>query len=139
MENCKEEMIPVTIYKSTVNEYLNFLDEGDPFFETPDSMIEVMFPRHLVEEWFESDPYNADYPFETWYKDESTADDTTDLYQYAIDHGFHPDIPKLHKYEVQLSATYMVWSSDEDSAVASAEAQHSIGDYYIYVDGKAYN
>lgn len=134
-----DEMIPVTIYKSTVNEYLDLLDEGDPFFETPDSMMEVMFPRTLVEEWFNSDPYNAGYSFETWYKDESTADDTIDLYQYAIDHGFHPDVPKLRAYEVQLSATYMVWSTDEDGAVSSAEAQHSIGDYYIYVDGKAYN
>lgn len=142
MENCKEEMLEVTIYKSTVTPYMSMygMDFDDPFFDTPDNMMEVEFPRSIVEAWYNRCPEGFDgEDFDDWFFNESTADDTDGLYDFAVEHGFTPDIPKPRKYEVQLTATYEVWSFDKDSAVDAAERQHNIGDYWIYVDGKSYS
>ena len=137
MENCTE-MIEVTIYKSSVTPYMSKydMDFDDPFFDTPDNMMEIEFPRSIVEAWYSE--WADDTDFDNWLNNESTADDTETLFLYATDHGFHPDIPMPRKYEVELTATYEVWAFDKDSAVDAAEREHNIGDYYVYVDGKMY-
>lgn len=142
MENSKDEMIDVTIYKSSVTPYTTAydMDYDDPFFDTPDNLMELAFPRSIVEAWYNMDPdsFNGE-DFDDWINNESTADDTDGLYDFAVEHGFTPDIPKPRKYEVQLTATYEVWAFDRDSAVEAAERKHDIGEYWIYVDGKSYS
>lgn len=138
MENCKDEMLTVTIYKTSVPEYTSRMDLDDPFFDTPDNMMEVDFPRSIVEEWY-NEHFDDSVDFDDWFFNESTADETETLYLYATEHGFKPDIPKPRKYEVQLTATYEVWAFDVDAAADAAERQHSIGDYWVYVDGKLWS
>lgn len=139
MKNCTDEMLEVTIYKDTISDYFTKydMDSDDPFFEFPDSMIELEFPRSLVEEWFRQ--LCDDMDFDDWYENESTADDTITLYDYAVEHGFKPDFPKPQKFEVQFSATYEVWAFDRDNAVEIANRQFSSTDMYAYVDGKSWS
>lgn len=142
MENCKDEMLEVTIYKSSVTPYMSKydMDFDDPFFDTPDNMMEIEFPRSIVEAWYNECPEEfKGEDFDDWFFNESTADDTEGLYDFAVDRGFTPDIPTPTKYTVELIATYGVWAFDKGSAVAAAESKHSIGEYWIYVDGKSYS
>jgi hypothetical protein len=142
MENRKDEMLEVTIYKSTVTPYMSKydMDFNDPFFDTPDNMMEVEFPRSIVEAWYnQCREFFDGEDFDDWLRNEYTADDTDGLYDFAVERGFTPDIPKPRKFEVQLTATYEVWAFDKDSAVEVAERKHNIGDYWIYVDGKSYS
>ena len=141
MENCTE-MLEVTVYKSSVTPYTTKydMDYDDPFFDTPDNMIEIEFPRSIVEAWYNLDPDSfSGKDFDDWFFNESTADDTDGLYDFAVEHGFTPDIPKPHKYEVQLTVTYEVWAFDRDGAAQAAERKHDLGEYWIYVDGKSYS
>lgn len=139
MKNYTDEMLEVCIYKDTITDYFTKydMDSDDPFFDTPDNLIELEFPRSLVEEWFSQ--LCDDMDFDDWYENESTADDTITLYDYAVEHGFKPDFPKPRKFEVQLSATYEVWAFDRDNAVEIAERQFSRTDLYTYVDGKCWS
>ena len=138
MKNYTDEMLEVCIYKDTITDYFTKydMDSDDPFFDTPDNLIELEFPRSLVEEWFSQ--LCDDMDFDDWYENESTADDTITLYDYAVEHGFKPDFPKPRKFEVQLSATYEVWAFDRDNATEIAERQFSRTDLYTYVDGKCW-
>lgn len=140
MENCTDEMLEVTIYKDTVTPYMSVydMDEDDPFFD--DNLIEIEFPRSIVEAWYNQCPEDfSGEDFDDWFNNESTADETCGLYDFAVEHGFTPDIPKPHKYEVQLTATYEVWAFDRDGAADAAERKHDLGEYWIYVDGKPYS
>lgn len=135
MENC---MVEVTIYKTSVPYYTEHLDVSNSFFD--ENMMEVEFPRSIVEDWY--DQYPEDFEgdsFDDWFSNYYTADDTDGLFQFAVDRGFHPQIPKLTKYTVELTATYEVYAFDEQSAADEAERQHDIGDYYVYVNGKSFS
>lgn len=140
MKTCADDMLMVTVYKSTVPEYRK-LDWDDPFFNAPDNMMEVEIPRNIVEMWYNGIADDVDgVDFDDWFFNESTADDTDGLVQFAIDHGFRPDVPKPRKYSVELSATYEIWAFDEDTAADMAQRQHfRYNDYGIYVDGKCYS
>lgn len=132
-----DEMLTVTIYVDTVTDYTEEM-RNDLF--PYDNMINLQFPRSIVEAWYNRCPEDFDGEnFDDWLFNESTADDTDGLYDFAVEHGFTPDIPKPCKKEVQLTATYEVWAFDDGGAVDAAERQHSIGDYWIYVDGKLYS
>lgn len=138
MENCTDEMLEVTIYTATVTPY--FTKYEMDYDEVGEPLMELMFPRSIVEAWYNQCPEEfVGKDFDDWFFNESTADDTDGLYDFAVEHGFTPDIPKPCKYQVQLTATYEVWAFDKDSAVDAAERKHNIGDYWIYVDGKSYS
>lgn len=144
MKNCTDEMLEVCIYKDTITDYFTKydMDSDDPFFDTPDNLIELEFPRSLVEEWYTANGISNAFDgldFDEWLSDESTADDTITLYDYAVEHGFKPDFPKPRKFEVQLSATYEVWAFDRDNAVEMANRQLKSTDLYTYVDGKCWS
>ena len=139
MKNCTDELLDVCIYKDTITDYFTKynMDADDPFFDTPDNLIELDFPRDLVEEWYSQ--FDDDMDFDDWYENESTADDTITLFDYAVEHGFKPDFPKPQKFEVQFSATFEVWAFDQDDAVHTAERLYNADDLYTYVDGKCWS
>lgn len=144
MENCTDEMLEVTVYKSSVSAYFNKynMDYDDPFFDTPDNMMELMFPRSIVEAWYSERICTDDdgENFDDWFYNESTADGTDGLYDFAVEHGFKPDFPKPQKYMVNFSATYEVYAFDKDMAYDVAQKQfNDYDDYYVYIDGKLYS
>lgn len=140
MENCKEEMLMMTVYADTVTDYTEEM-RNDLF--PNENMMEVEFPRSIVEAWYEENSasiFSENNGFEDWLHWTYTADDTDGLFQFSIDHGYHPVVPKPRKREVQLTSTYTVWSFDDDGAVETATKQHeAYSDYWIYVDGKCYS
>lgn len=127
MKDCKDEMLFVTIYADTITLYSErmwndlFLDEN---------MIELYFPRSIVEEWYVHsglDKYEGkDWKnFDDWFYNESTCDGTDGLFNYAMSKGFTPELPPS-KWSAEKDA--WVWDVGEDG--------ESVGKYWIYEGGR---
>ena len=91
--------LPVTIYKDTTRQYTD--EECDI-----DNTIEIPVPFDLLfawwnEQWDNGDEFYAEFSgngeripqdvegFIRWVNEESTADDTIDLYRWLIDHNYY--------------------------------------------------
>lgn len=90
---------PVTIYKDTTGQYTD--DECDR-----DNCVEIPVPKQLLLQWFRKE-WNIDRDFEhmnkeygyteadvledlkTWVYEESTADDSVNIYGWLMDHGYY--------------------------------------------------
>lgn len=89
-----DPLIPVCVYCDTTPWYT----EADLLI---DNTCDLLFPESIVREYFrtyltdENDP--ARVTFETWYADLSTADDTDDLYDFALSRGFTATRPNTRK------------------------------------------
>ena len=55
-----------------------------------DNCCEMEFSEETVREWFETQYYGPEMPFEEWIADYYTADDTDGLYEFALDKGETP-------------------------------------------------
>lgn len=84
-----EIVYPVSIYKDTTGQYTDY--ECDI-----DNCVEIPVPEDLLIQWFmDSDCWNPKYSAEIledlykWVYEESTCDETCDLYLWLCDHGYY--------------------------------------------------
>ena len=80
----RTEMLRVCVYADTTG---LFTEEEI----LSDNLCELLFPRHLVEEWYNlfSDEYKRKYSFDNWYYEEYTADETDGFYTFCVLSGFY--------------------------------------------------
>ena len=84
-----EGYYPVSIYKDTTNQFSD--EECDQC-----NVVEIPVPKDLLFEWFMEDPERRDFVAQfdaqnyilMWVFEESTCDDTVNLYGWLMEHGY---------------------------------------------------
>ena len=81
----RNDMLRVLVYADTTG---LFTEEE----MSQDNCCDLLFPRWMVEEWYNnfSEGFydKEEYPFDRWYYEEYTADDTDGLYAFCVERGF---------------------------------------------------
>ena len=125
-EHAKDEMLFVTIYADTISDFTG-AQWNDLFPD--DNMIELYFPRTIVEEWYVHkglDDCDADWTdFDDWFNNYSDCDSTDGLYTFANKSGFVPELPPS-KWSSEKCA--WVWDVGEDG--------ESVGEHWTYREGR---
>lgn len=112
----RNDMVCVTIYASDTDLFTEEeIDELVNSVEYYTEMIDIPVPRNLLFEWFcewaKMFNYEPNYEdFEQWLYEDSTADDTDDLYYWLKRHNYY--WKRLDKHTVQTDQYTRVLSID---------------------------
>ena len=77
-----------------------------------DNCCDLLFPRWMVEEFyntFTDEHYKKHYPFNVWFNEEYTADDTNGLYAFCKERGFTAQRDEVtEEYRAKCQVMYLM-------------------------------
>lgn len=87
----EDKLLWTCVYKDTIPGW-PFDEDGYPL-GSDTNLCDIPFPESILRKWFWNTigQYHPDYPFEHWFYDDCTADDTDGLFAFAVDQGYYPE------------------------------------------------
>ena len=85
-----EEMVSITVNADTVTDYVGDYRDAVLKNDGDGTMVNVEFPRRIVEQFCME---RHGWTFNDLIENEYDCTDTDGLYEFAIEHGFHPHPP----------------------------------------------